>query len=152
MVRGSKIAFDPMAGSIAKLHSDNDAVGPELKIPCGVGRNDQGVDVDGNLYPCHRYVGMKAYIIGDVRNGLDRDALARYYRGILQAYEVCDSCWATRWCAGHCSNYLSDPTGAAYGPDEPACDSIRANLERNVALYTKYLKEGVNFAKVPQEV
>lgn len=152
LLRGESRAYDPVTPSLVNLSKDSDFVGPEMKIPCGVGRNDQGIDVDGKLYPCHRYVGMKAYVIGDIWRGLDGEAIRKYYADVLRAYEACDKCWATRWCSGHCSNYLSDPTGVAYGPDEPACDSIRATLERNISLFGTYAEKGVDFSRLRVEV
>jgi uncharacterized protein len=141
-------AFDPVRPSMLAIQSDVDRRGPSLKMPCGVGRNDQGIDVDGVIYPCHRYVGMKAYVMGNVFEGVSVDSLRMFYEGILGAYRHCGDCWANRWCSGHCPNYLSDPTGRSFGPDDTACDALRAGLQRNLALHSKLSSEGVDWRKV----
>lgn len=145
-------AYDPIRPSLVAIQGDQGRRGPRLKMPCGVGRNDQGIDVDGLIYPCHRYVGMKAYVIGNVRDGIDRESLRRFYTGVLTAYQHCGDCWANRWCAGHCPNYLSDPTGKAFGPDDTACDSLRAGLQRNLALHAKLSDEGVDWVRMEKSM
>ncbi|MCG3134179.1 MAG: hypothetical protein HMLKMBBP_01466 [Planctomycetes bacterium] len=131
---GRRKPYSPFLESLELLRKDRDRKGPQTKISCGVGRNDQGIDVDGGVYPCHRYVGMSAYKIGDIWSGVDRASVAAYYERVFAVYKHCSGCWATRWCGGGCPQYLSDPTGKVYGPDAPMCDSVRRALERNLGL------------------
>lgn len=41
--------------------------GSERYLGCGVARNMYAVDIDGRLYPCHRFVANKEYSLGDIK-------------------------------------------------------------------------------------
>jgi len=150
--RYERAAYNPLASALLSLHKLKGKRGPKPKIGCGVGRNDQAVDVDGKLYPCHRYVGMTTYEIGNIYDGLDQRKLEEYYRRVLGAHAVCDDCWATRWCAGHCAQYLSHTAGHVVAPDTAACDTIRRNVERSIALYDLLSSEGLDWERLNNEV
>ena len=52
-------------------------------VRCGVGRNTNIVDADGNIFPCHRYPGLDKYIIGNIYTGINRDKVSQYYDDIM---------------------------------------------------------------------
>lgn len=107
-------------------------------ITCGVARNTQVVDNRGNIYPCHRYEGMEAYIIGDVFNGLDYEKTMAYYRKVNQnATDRCHSCWIRDYCAGGCAWLLSKRDGHLADPTERECDRRRKSMERALWLRQK---------------
>jgi len=147
-----RLPYNPLAAGLVSLHKARNDIGPRPKIGCGVGRNDQAVDVDGKLYPCHRYVGMTAYEIGDIYAGIDRHRLEEYYRKLVGASVECGNCWATRWCTGHCPHYLSQASGRVAPPDTQACNMIRRNIERVVTLYDELTEEGLDWARLTREV
>jgi uncharacterized protein len=117
----------------------HDAVRPKL---CGVCRNMKAVTPKGDLYPCHRYVGMEAFRFGNIHEGgLDREKERRYYSDIYSAFaEKCVSCWARHLCGGQCPWYLSRPDGSVSAPDDASCDSIRAGLQSRMGLYAVLLE------------
>ena len=147
-IRGERRPYNPIARSLVALHRERDARGPRPRISCGVCRNDQAVGVDGAVYPCHRYAGVRAYAIGDVFNGLDSRRVESYYRDLLRAHVGCAACWASHWCGGQCSHYLSAPDGRVHAPDVPACDVTRAAIERSLALYERMNERGVDWRDV----
>ena len=107
-------------------------------ITCGIGRNTQVIDNKGNIYPCHRYEGMRAYIIGDVFNGLDYQKTVAYYRKVNQnATNRCHSCWIRDYCAGGCAWLLSKKDGHLADPTERECDRRRTSMERALWLRQK---------------
>ncbi len=104
-------------------------------IRCGVGRNTNAVDVDGNIYPCHRYVGLENYIIGNVRTGIDEKKISDYYdRLINNTLEWCSACWARTKCGGPCPWEISKTDGEITPPSERTCRHTKHALER--AFYT----------------
>jgi len=58
-----------------------DGIAPQLanqrpwKNHCGLGQGSIGVDVNGDLYPCHRFVASKHACIGSVRDGFSPNRL-----------------------------------------------------------------------------
>jgi uncharacterized protein len=107
-----------------------------LGLRCGVGRNTNAVDCDGNLFPCHRYVGLDPYVIGDIFHGLDHDRTLRYYRACNEtAWEACQVCWLRSICAGGCPWERSSPREGVLPPDPRSCQRLARALERGVWLY-----------------
>jgi uncharacterized protein len=105
-------------------------------IGCGVGRNDTGVDTRGRLFPCHRYVGMNAHVIGDVWSGIDSDAAMKYYSDLLGCYQsTCRSCWARVLCSGNCPWTLAHRAGGHSASSEQECAFVRHSYERMLHLY-----------------
>ena len=100
-------------------------------ITCGVARNTQVVDNRGNIFPCHRYEGMEAYIIGNVLSGgLDREKTMAYYRKVNgNATNRCHSCWIRDYCAGGCAWLLSAKDGHLADPTERECNRRRKSME-----------------------
>jgi uncharacterized protein len=107
-----------------------------LGLRCGVGRNTNAVDCDGNLFPCHRYVGLDSYIIGDIFHGLDHDRTMRYYRACNEtAFEACQACWLRSVCAGSCPWERSSPQQGVLPPDPGNCQRLTRAIERGIWLY-----------------
>lgn len=104
-------------------------------IGCGVCRNDQGIGTDGDIYPCHRYVGLKNYVIGNVRSGVDKDRLRTVYRQFFDMWERhCQNCWARYTCSGACMWQHSHDDGRLRNPMSYECESIRRSVHRSAWL------------------
>jgi len=103
-------------------------------LPCGVGRAVLTVGIDGQLYPCHRYVGMSSYVLGDLDQGLDREKLRSYYEGYFAVAERCRSCWASGVCRLRCPWVYSGDDGEFRTLPDWQCDSARAEAERVIWL------------------
>ncbi len=112
-------------------------------LRCGVGRNTNIVDTDGNIYPCHRYGDMTEYILGNVEQGtLDESRMRSYYEAVNQAASTkCTSCWARNVCGGPCAWEVSSPQGDIIEPREEHCRRIRDGMEANLILRRKLLNE-----------
>jgi len=90
----------------------------------------------GDIYPCHRYVGQKSFIIGRIDGGVDQSRLRAYFRDVFRVYDRhCASCWARIICGGQCPWYLSKPDGEIVDPDSESCDNIRKGAEKMLWLY-----------------
>jgi len=102
-------------------------------ITCGVGRNTTIVDNRGNMYPCHRYAEMKAFEIGNVCTGMDREKMMAYYRKINgHSAESCQNCWIRDYCSGGCAWLLSDKDGVIHSPTNEECNRRRASMEQGL--------------------
>jgi uncharacterized protein len=89
---------------------------------CSAGREYVAVTADGYVYPCHGFVGIDEFKMGNVH---DKDFPGELYNTVkkffydLDVYtsEECSSCWARFLCGGDCAAYsyiynndLSKPT------------------------------------------
>jgi uncharacterized protein len=110
------------------------------RVACGAGRTFFGVDADGDLYPCFRFIGVTPYRLGSVSTGLDADAVAGFWRGPGRPYErrvPCSQCWAAPLCGGPCFA-CAEMFGAADGLPMPAhCAYILADARAAVWLVSQ---------------
>ena len=112
-------------------------------LRCGVGRNTNIVDCEGNIYPCHRYGDMEKYILGNVQDmALNRAQTMSYYLGVNAASSgKCQQCWARYVCGGPCAWEVSNPNGTVLEPDEAACNRIRQGLEQSLKFRSRVERE-----------
>jgi len=84
---------------------------------CGSGVEYFAVTPDGELYPCHQFVGRKEYLMGDVWKGVLNKALQKEFsENTVYHKEKCRECWARFYCSGGCqanaaafNNNLKEP-------------------------------------------
>ena len=92
----------------------------KMKIrACNAGNNGIAVGTDENIYPCHRFMGMKDYIIGTLDTGIDESLRGKYRKATIYTKEECKDCWARYLCNGACAH-----TSAIHGGDvfhAPVC-------------------------------
>lgn len=139
-------AHSHVAEGLGELVSFMDRKRPgEVAHPklCGVGRNMMAVTPTGDVYPCHRYVGSPAWLLGNVhRERVDGKAFRPYYEQLMEGFQNhCTRCWMRFRCGGQCPWYLSRPDGTIVPPDESSCDSLRYGEETLLWLYSKLVRD-----------
>jgi uncharacterized protein len=92
----------------------------DVEVSCGAGKTFVGIDVNGGIYPCHRFVSyalneVSPFRLGDVYRGIDPVKslpFRRYNRkNILGCYTRCSDCPAKDFCAGGCIALNQEITG-----------------------------------------
>ena len=136
-----------------KLHNQN---------WCGAGKM-LAVDASGNFYPCTRFAqyslrDKKAWIIGDVRNGLDENKLRPFLTldRCTQSSQECIDCEVAEgcaWCQGE--NYDAADTATIFQRSTAICLMHKARVRANNyywnKLYRKLELEG-NRKEVTQNI
>lgn len=98
--------------------------------PCGAGRTFAGVSVSGDVYLCHRFVGMEEYKIGTVFDTeLKRDIVEE---SPLKTVPKCSNCSSKYLCGGGCYHDNLGTTGSIFDPPEDMC-RYRRSLVKLVA-------------------
>jgi len=70
---------------------------------CGAGHEYFAVTPDGDLYPCHQFVGRDGYIMGNVFTGVENKELQKKFsNNNVYHKEKCSGCWAKFYCSGGC--------------------------------------------------
>lgn len=105
------------------------------QMPCSAGRENTSVSVDGKLYPCQRYVGMKEYVLGDIWSGVDQEKYESYLNGYLHTTKKCETCWAVNFCTGYCPWLVSKDNGRFREPLNWWCDNLLKKYEQAAWLY-----------------
>lgn len=109
---------------------------------CGAGRSYFALSQDGAFYPCHRFVGMEAYRMGDLENGMDTALQKKILSLTVDNRPVCRDCWARYLCGGGCWKHAVDMNGCLDVPDNDlSCEIIRHEIECAMAINSE-LKVG----------
>ena len=71
---------------------------------CGSGTEYLAVTPWGDLYPCHQFVGNPDFLMGNVKDGINRQDLVDEFKSCnVYAKEKCRSCFAKFMCSGGCA-------------------------------------------------
>lgn len=70
---------------------------------CGAGHEYFAVTPEGDLFPCHQFVGRDEFLLGNVFEGVKNTQLPDQFRQshVLNKSE-CRECWARFYCSGGC--------------------------------------------------
>ncbi|HHX38136.1 MAG TPA: thioether cross-link-forming SCIFF peptide maturase [Clostridiaceae bacterium] len=104
---------------------------------CGVGTEYCAVTPEGDIYPCHQFVGEPDFKMGnvheidlaDVYAGLERPHSADFEQLILPDKDACKDCWARYYCSGGCAANAWHATGDLNGIYDLGCVMMRKRLE-----------------------
>lgn len=70
---------------------------------CGSGVEYFAVTPDGELYPCHQFVGREEYLMGNIQDGVTNKELQKEFdKNNVYNKEKCTDCWAKFYCSGGC--------------------------------------------------
>lgn len=97
---------------------------------CGAGHEYYAVAANGDLYPCHQFVGRKKYRLGTVFTGVEDHELPRYFReSHVLNKPKCRDCWARFFCSGGCHANADLFHGNIREPYEVGCEIQKKRLE-----------------------
>lgn len=103
---------------------------------CGCGCEYVAISPDGDVYPCHRFVGMDEFRMGSVfgDGDLDKKLLEKFGASSILTKKDCDQCWAKYFCSGGCcaNNYNSNKD--ILKPHKVSCELERKRIECAIAL------------------
>ena len=97
---------------------------------CGSGSEYVAITPEGDIYPCHQFVGYTEYMMGNVHTGEFNRKIQNSFSGNnIVTMEECKSCWAKYFCGGGCAanNYKfhKDTTK----PYKLACELEKKRIE-----------------------
>lgn len=102
---------------------------------CGAGCEYVAVTPDGDLYPCHQFVGREEYRLGSVYTDEFRREISDRFAALnIYTREACRHCWARFYCSGGCSASNLIVNGDIRTPNQVACEMEKKRLECAIAL------------------
>jgi len=97
---------------------------------CGAGCDYVAVTPEGHLYPCHQFVGIDEFKIGDVRTGIvNRNLSETLLRANLFHKPECLDCWARFFCSGGCHANAWYSNGDFLVPEKMSCELQKKRIE-----------------------
>lgn len=105
---------------------------------CGAGNEYVAVTPEGDIYPCHQFVGRKQYRMGSVLDdSFDREMQKKFAANNVLSKEKCRDCWARFYCSGGCLANADAFNHDITKPFDTECQMERKRLECAMAIYAK---------------
>ena len=103
---------------------------------CGAGYEYVAVTPDGEIYPCHQFVGHPEFLLGTLDDGkFDMDISNHFSRLNVCTRPKCQDCWEKFYCSGGCAAANFNMNGDIETPYEMGCELQKKRLE--CAIYLK---------------
>ena len=97
---------------------------------CGSGTEYLAVAPNGDLYPCHQFVGLEGFLMGNVNDGVTNTVMRDKFK-LCNVYsrEECRKCFAKFYCSGGCAANAYNFTGDINGVYDIGCSLQRKRVE-----------------------
>ena len=97
---------------------------------CGSGNEYVAVTPDGDIYPCHQFVGEEKYLMGNINEGsFNGDIKKEFAAAHIYSKEDCRRCWARFYCSGGCNANNYTYTGNILTSHKLSCEIEKKRLE-----------------------
>lgn len=103
---------------------------------CGAGHEYVAITPDGDVYPCHQFVGNKDFLLGNIK---DDDEINMQISNTFKEAHIynkpkCKECWAKFYCSGGCQANNYNFNGDIHVPYEIGCELQKKRIECAIAL------------------
>lgn len=120
-------------------------------LACGVGRNMYAVDINGDIYPCQRFVNSKDYCLGNIyERKIKRTEFLKSIH--ISAHPQCEKCWVKNLCLGNCPHDNLMGTQSVNKTPNRICRHQRSFYERLIEIYIRLTDEekGILYGKIEE--
>lgn len=97
---------------------------------CSCGNEYIAVTPNGDIYPCHQFVGMDDWKLGNINDGSFNFDMKKQFSSInIYKKDECKNCWAKFYCSGGCSANNLQYAGDIMKPHKLSCELEKKRLE-----------------------
>ena len=97
---------------------------------CGSGCEYLAVTPWGDFYPCHQFVGMERFLMGNVDEGIKNPGIRDEFKNCnVYAKEKCKDCFAKFYCSGGCAANSYNFHGSINDAYDIGCELQRKRIE-----------------------
>lgn len=130
---------DPISFFHFNVSLDGGPCLPKRLSGCGAGHEYLAVSPEGDLYPCHQFVGQEEFKVGNVVEGVKNHKWGREFKEAhVLNKEDCMKCWARFLCSGGCHANAYAFNGDVLKPYKYGCELQQKRLECAIYLQVKY--------------
>lgn len=102
---------------------------------CGCGNEYVAITPDGDIYPCHQFVGEADYKMGNVDDGtFNREMKSDFAKTHIYSKPDCRNCWARFYCSGGCNANNYQFSGDVHKAHKLSCEIEKKRLECAIVL------------------
>lgn len=110
---------------------------------CGSGTEYLAVTPWGDLYPCHQFVGMEEFKLGNVDTGIEKAELVNEFKLCnVYAKDKCKDCFARFYCSGGCAANSYNFHGNLLDAYDIGCELERKRVECAIMIKAALAEEG----------
>lgn len=137
------LGFSNLTHLVQLLHD-----GINRQYPCGGGLGLMGMDTDGRLYVCHRFIRNRKFLIGDISRGIDK----AFQKDLLNTLNIenkslCRACWAKYLCGGGCYYEIDLKGGGLTNPPVEYCKWLLKWFTLGMEVYIRIMRDNPNFIR-----
>lgn len=109
---------------------------------CGAGHEYVAITPDGDIYPCHQFVGNEDFKMGNIFDGkIDNNISDTFKKAHIYNKPVCKDCWARFYCSGGCQANNFNFNGDMHIPYELGCEMQKKRIECAIALKVQSMEK-----------
>ena len=102
---------------------------------CGAGFEYVAITPQGEVYPCHQFVGKEEFKLGDIYDDTyDAELGKKFKKAHIYNKPKCRECWARFYCSGGCQSNNFAFNGDMNIPYEIGCKMQKKRIECAIAL------------------
>lgn len=102
---------------------------------CGAGHEYFAITADGDIYPCHQFVGREQFKLGTLETGVVKQDLVQKFRHThVMTKPECTKCWARFFCSGGCHANADLINGDISKPYAYGCKLQQKRLENAILI------------------
>ena len=97
---------------------------------CGAGYEYIAVTPEGDIYPCHQFVGQDGFKLGNVEYGIKSPEMVNSFKNSnIYTKDKCTDCWAKFYCGGGCDANSQAFNNSLNKPYELGCELEKKRIE-----------------------
>jgi len=109
---------------------------------CGAGSEYVAITPEGEIYPCHQFVGDEKFKMGDLHKETYDNTLSLEFKNAhVYSKEKCKECWAKFYCSGGCHANAYNFNHDINIPYEIGCEMERKRLECSLYIQAKLMMQ-----------
>lgn len=102
---------------------------------CGAGYDYLAVAPNGDLYPCHQFVGIEEFKMGSVKSlGYKKEIANKFLDAHVLNKNKCNDCFAKYYCSGGCHADAYFRNNNFYEPVDFSCELQKTRVEYALAI------------------
>lgn len=97
---------------------------------CGCGNEYVSITPDGDIYPCHQFVGQDEWKMGNIEDGIiNQEMKDKFACSNIYTKKGCKDCWCKFYCSGGCNANNYNFNNDINKPVKLSCEMERKRVE-----------------------
>lgn len=111
---------------------------------CGAASEYLAITPEGDIYPCHQFVGNEDFILGNILESkieIPQDIVTNFQNANVYNKKDCSTCWAKFYCSGGCHANAHNFNNDLLKPYKLGCEMQKKRTECAIMIKAKLMLE-----------